>query len=99
MVARFICPAWWGKLGASVAEQTHQILAQVETLLSEAGTDNKHLLRAVIWLDDMKHFAAMNEVWDAWVPEGYAPTRACGEARLARPELHVEIIITAALPA
>ena len=45
----------------------------------------------------MTDFDAMNEVWDAWVPEGHAPARACGEAKLARPELKVEIIITAAL--
>ena len=50
----------------------------------------------MIWLADMSDFAAMNEVWDAWVPAGCAPARACGEARLARPELRVEIIVTAA---
>jgi enamine deaminase RidA (YjgF/YER057c/UK114 family) len=38
----------------------------------------------------------MNAVWDNWVPEGHAPARACGEAKLARPELRVEIIVTAA---
>ena len=45
----------------------------------------------------MADFAAMNEVWDAWVPEGHAPARACGEARLARDDLKVEIIVTAAV--
>jgi enamine deaminase RidA (YjgF/YER057c/UK114 family) len=54
------------------------------------------MLQAVIWLADMADFAEMNAVWDAWVPEGHAPARACGEARLARPELRVEIIVTAA---
>ena len=45
----------------------------------------------------MADFAEMNAVWDAWVPEGCAPARACGEARLARDSLKVEIIVTAAL--
>ncbi len=44
----------------------------------------------------MADFAEMNEVWDAWVPEGHAPARACGEAKLAHPELKVEFLITAA---
>ncbi|KFE33447.1 RutC family protein yoaB [Thioclava atlantica] len=49
------------------------------------------MLQVIIWLADMADFDAMNAVWDAWVPEGSAPARACGEAKLARPELKVEI--------
>ena len=56
----------------------------------------ERILQAIVWLADMNDFAEMNEVWDAWVPEGHAPARACGEARLARPDLKVEIIVTAA---
>ena len=54
------------------------------------------MLQVVIWLADMADFAEMNAVWDAWVPEGHAPARACGEAKLARADLKVEIIVTAA---
>jgi len=50
----------------------------------------------VIWLDSMDDFAEMNGVWDAWVPEGAAPARACGEARLALPKFKVEVIVIAA---
>ncbi|EDQ03118.1 hypothetical protein DSM14862_03596 (plasmid) [Sulfitobacter indolifex] len=55
------------------------------------------MLQAVIWLADMADFDEMNDVWDAWVPEGAAPTRACGEAKLADANLRVEIIVTAAV--
>lgn len=54
------------------------------------------MLQAVVWLANMADFAEMNSVWDAWVPPGNAPARACGEAKLARADLKVEIIITAA---
>ncbi|WP_127115758.1 RidA family protein [Shimia sediminis] len=89
-----------GQVGAGddVAEQTRDCLARVDALLAEAGTDNKHILQAIIWLADMADFAEMNAVWDAWVPEGHAPARACGEAKLAREALKVEIIVTAAMP-
>ncbi|UCE31027.1 MAG: RidA family protein [Burkholderiales bacterium] len=87
-----------GTGGDSVETQTRQVLDKIDALLAEAGTDRSRMLQAVIWLSDMSHFAAMNAVWDAWVPEGAAPARACGEARLARPDLDVEIIVTAALP-
>lgn len=80
----------------SAAQQTRDMLEKVETLLAQAGSSKEQILQAIIWVSDMKHFAEMNEVWDAWVPEGHAPARACGEAKLARPELFVEIIVTAA---
>ena len=85
-----------GNPGDSVDQQTRDCLASVEKLLAEAGSDKEHILQATIWLADMADFAEMNAVWDAWVPEGEAPARACGEARLARGDLKVEIIITAA---
>ncbi|WP_424929747.1 RidA family protein [Amaricoccus tamworthensis] len=82
--------------GDTVAEQTRDCLARVDALLDKAGSSKSQILQTIIWLADMKDFAEMNEVWDAWVPEGEAPARACGEARLARDTLKVEIIVTAA---
>ena len=83
--------------GATVADQTRDCLGRIEALLATAGSSPDRILQAIIWLADMADFAEMNAVWDAWVPEGEAPARACGEARLARADLKVEIIITAAL--
>jgi len=45
----------------------------------------------------MSYFAEMNEVWDAWLVEGYSPARACVAASMARPELLVEISVVAAV--
>lgn len=86
-----------GKPADNVADQTRECLRLVDELLAEAGTSSKNMLQAIIWLADMKDFAEMNAVWDAWVPEGHAPVRACGEAKLATPDYLVEVIITAAL--
>jgi|SRR5690554_4042526 len=82
--------------GDTVAEQTRDCLGRIEALLDRAGSSPEQILQAIVWLADMNDFAAMNEVWDAWVPAGCAPARACGEAKLARADLKVEIIITAA---
>ena len=79
-----------------IKEQTANMLAKVEDLLQQAGSDIEHILSATLYIRDMKDFAKMNEVWDAWVPAGKAPARACVEARLARPELLVEVSIVAA---
>jgi len=81
---------------ADITVQTQQVLQKIDTALAEAGSDKTKILSAQIWLTSIGHFAAMNEVWDAWVAEGHAPARACIEARLASPDLLVEIGIIAA---
>ena len=86
-----------GKPGGGVAQQTSDILAGIDRLLASVGSDKTKILQAIIWLADMKDFAEMNGVWDKWVPEGHAPARATGEAKLATPEYKVEIIVTAAV--
>ena len=86
-----------GNPGDSVADQTREVLAQVDRLLALAGTDKTRILKAQIWLADIADFAEMNAVWDAWVPQGHCPARATGEAKLATPDYKVEVIVTAAL--
>ncbi|WP_317055453.1 RidA family protein [Roseovarius rhodophyticola] len=85
-----------GNKGDSVAAQTQTCLDKVDALLAEAGSDKTRILQTTIWLDDMGDFAEMNGVWDAWVAKGHAPARACGEAKLAHPDLKVEVLVTAA---
>ncbi|GAB5470630.1 MAG: RidA family protein [Rhodospirillales bacterium] len=83
--------------GADVATQTATILAQIDGLLAEVGSDKTKILSATIWITDMDRFAEMNAVWDAWSKGGHAPARACVEARLATPDYLVEIGIIAAI--
>ena len=85
-----------GTQGDSVADQTTEILGKIDALLAEAGSDKSKILQAIIWLADMGTFNEMNAVWDAWVPEGAAPARACGSADLAAPGFTVEITVIAA---
>jgi enamine deaminase RidA (YjgF/YER057c/UK114 family) len=86
-----------GAPGESVTSQTKSILATIDSLLAQAGTDKTKILQAIIWLADMSTFQEMNAVWDAWVPQGNTPARATGEAKLATADYKVEIIITAAV--
>ena len=86
-----------GAPSASIADQTKDILGTIDKLLGEAGTDKSKLLAAELWLTDMRYFAEMNEVWDAWVDPANPPARACVEARLAATQFDVEIMVTAAL--
>ena len=79
-----------------ITGQTRQVLARIDELLTLAKSSKSSLLSATIWLADIQDFQVMNAVWDAWVDGSQPPARACVEARLARPELKVEIQVTAA---
>ncbi|WJJ93089.1 RidA family protein [Neopusillimonas aromaticivorans] len=77
--------------------QTAEVLAAIDRLLASAGSDKTRILMAQIFLANMQEFDGMNKAWDAWVPAGNAPPRATVEARLANPDLKVEIVIKAAV--
>ena len=83
--------------GASMADQTKDILQRIDKYLAEAGSDKSKLLAATIWITDMDNFAEMNSVWDSWIDPDNPPARACVEATLAAPQFAVEIMVTAAV--
>lgn len=80
-----------------ITGQTAQVLAMIDALLARAGSDKSKILRAQIYIADVAEFAGMNAAWDAWVAPGHTPPRATVEAKLARPEWKVEIVVTAAV--
>ena len=79
-----------------IAGQTREVLGHIDRLLNEAGSDKSHILMCQIFIADMKYFAGMNAVWNEWVAEEASPPRATVEARLAKPEWLVEMVVTAA---
>jgi len=93
----YLCGQVAEDAGQGIQEQTGTMLAKVDDLLERAGSSRKHILSATIYIKSMDLFAQMNHVWDEWVPDGHAPARACVEARMARPELLVEISVIAAV--
>jgi enamine deaminase RidA (YjgF/YER057c/UK114 family) len=81
---------------ADITGQTRQVLAQIDALLAESHSDKSKILSATIYLPDMADFGALNAVWEQWVVPGHTPARATVEAKLAAPEIKVEIQIVAA---
>jgi enamine deaminase RidA (YjgF/YER057c/UK114 family) len=84
-------------IGKPVAAQTKDILDQIDATLKQAGTDKTNIVKANIWLTDIKTWAEMNSVWDAWVVPGQTPARATVESKLAAPGIDVEIMVEAAI--
>jgi enamine deaminase RidA (YjgF/YER057c/UK114 family) len=83
--------------GGAVVDQTKEVLALIDDLLAQAGSDRTKLLMANVWLADIRDFGEMNSIWDEWVRAGSAPARATVEAKLAGPQYAVEIAVIASL--
>lgn len=83
--------------GATVSEQTSDMLDSIDRWLKEAGSDKSRILSVTIWLANISDFSEMNVVWDAWVDAENTPARACVEGRLATPKFLVEAMVTAAV--
>lgn len=80
---------------ADFATQTKQVLDKIDLLLKAVGSTREKMISANVWLPDISRFNEFNTIWDAWVPEGFAPARACVESKLANPDLLVEVAVIA----
>lgn len=94
----YLCGQVGADFNADIVGQTQTMLEKVDGLLAQVGSDRAHLLSATVYLSRMDDFAAMNEVWEQWLPTGSAPARACVQAQMAHPDVRVEISVIAAVP-
>ena len=79
-----------------VRGQTRQVLAEIDRTLGLCGGDRTKLLSVVVWLKDIADFAAMNEVYGAWIDPVEKPARATVQADMAGDDILVEIKCIAA---
>lgn len=82
---------------ASVEQQTQEVLAKILALIERAGSSKSRIVAVNVFLPHITDFDAMNSVWDKWIDPENPPARACVEARLADPDLRVEMTAVAAL--
>lgn len=82
--------------GKTIEAQTKGTIKKIEDLLNEYGSSTKHILSVTIYLRDMSLFQGMNSVWDEFVQDGFEPARATVEAKMASPEILVEMSVIAA---
>lgn len=80
-----------------VTGQGKQVLAKIDELLAEAGTDKSRVLSAQVWLKTRDDLAAFNAIWDDWVVEGHTPARICGYVEMNNPDCRVEVQVIAVL--
>lgn len=93
----YLCGQTCGDINKDVKDQTKAVLEKIEELLAKVGSDKTKILSTTIYLKDISLFDDMNSVWDAWVAKGFEPARACVEAKMAKPEILVEMTVIAAI--
>lgn len=93
----YLCGQTCGDGDKDIKEQTKVVLEKIEELLAKVESDKTKILSTTIYLKDIALFDDMNSVWDAWVAKGFEPARACVEAKMARPEILVEMSVIAAI--
>ena len=84
-------------VGLGIVEQTREVLETIEKLLEQAGSHKSRILSCQIFLKDIGNIAAMNSVWDAWIPRGHTPPRATVQALMADAGWEIEIVVAGAL--
>ncbi|WEX10896.1 RidA family protein [Chelativorans sp. AA-79] len=82
---------------ASIEQQTQEVLDKVLALVEQAGSDKSKIVAVNVFLPHITDFDAMNSIYDEWIDPANPPARACVEARLADPDLRVEMTAIAAL--
>lgn len=86
-----------GVLGKDVREQTRNTLERIKVILAAAGTSLDNVLTVTTHLTRREDLAAYNEEYGKYFPTD-KPARTTVEVMLNRPELLVEITVTACVP-
>ena len=62
-----------GLIEGGITEQTHQVMQNLQAVLEEAGLGFGNVVRTGVFLADVNDFAAMNEVYASYFPDGAIP--------------------------
>ena len=87
-----------GRVPDDIREQTRICLERLGAVLTAAGSAFEHVIKATVYLTDVKEFEAMNEVYSSFFPVSPPARTTVGVAALALPGLRVEIELVARIP-
>ena len=78
----------------SVTDEAHQVMKNIEVLLTEAGFSFSDVVKSTIFLTDMKYFGEVNEVYGSFFSSDYPARETIAVAGLPK-NVNVEISVTA----
>lgn len=79
-----------------IETETHQVMANIKAILTEAGADFSHIIKTSIFLKDMGDFAKVNEIYGSYFTADF-PARETVQVSVLPKNVNVEISVTAYL--
>ena len=83
-------PVTMNVVAGGIAEQTEQVMKNLVAVLQAAGSDTGHVLKTTCFLQDMKDFAAFNEIYARYFPNP-SPARSCVQVARLPKDVLVEV--------
>ncbi|MGC4101538.1 RidA family protein [Ferruginibacter sp.] len=81
---------------ASIAEETHQVMKNLQAILTEASADFSNVVKTTIFLSDMNLFAQVNEIYGQYFSSDF-PARETVAVKTLPKNVNVEISMIAAV--
>ena len=78
----------------SVEDETHQVMRNIQAVLTVYGMDFQHIVKTTIFLKDMNDFAKVNAVYGSYFKDAYPSRETVEVARLPK-DVKVEISVIA----
>jgi len=84
-----------GKLVEGIEKETHQVMKNLQAILTEAGLTFSHVVKATIFLKNMDDFAAMNEIYASYLDPSAYPARETVQVSCLPKNVDIEISMIA----
>jgi 2-iminobutanoate/2-iminopropanoate deaminase len=92
-----VAPDGTGLRKGTIEEESRLTLSNLKAILDDAGSGLQHVVKVNVYLANMDHFSAFNEVYKTFFPSNY-PARTCIQAGRLPFDIQVEIEATALIP-
>ena len=77
-----------------IEDETHQVFKNIRAILQQAGYEFEDVVKASIFLSDMKDFATVNEIYAQYFTSNQ-PARECVAVKTLPKNVNVEISVIA----
>lgn len=84
-----------GKLCEGIEKETHQVMKNLEAILTEAGMTFKNVVKATIFLKNMDDFAVMNDIYASYLDAENFPARETVQVSCLPKNVDIEISMIA----
>lgn len=84
-----------GKLVEGIEKETHQVMKNLEAILTEAGFTFKNVVKATIFLKNMDDFAVMNDIYASYLDADSYPARETVQVSCLPKNVDIEISMIA----